>query len=213
MIQIRTISRLIAAAGLLAVTSPAAIAQERSEVEPGEAYIAAEHSDWDVRCIRSGEDAIPERCEMFQLLRDPDGNAVAVFRVNAPLNPTEGHVASAMFMTPIETFLPPGLRLRVDDGEPGAVPFAMCDASGCMARVQMDQETVDMFQAGGDATIQLFALVRDGSGDIGGAPVELTASLRGFTAAYDDMQASHEILLSFIRERQAEAAGEGESDQ
>jgi invasion protein IalB len=207
MTKLLFVSRTLAAAGLMALTVPvAALAQDAASVEPGQAYTAETHNDWDLRCIRSAEEDVPERCEMFQLLRDPEENPVAVFRVNVPFNPVENQVASALFMTPLETFLPPGLRLRIDDGEEGGVPFAMCEATGCMARIQMDQATVDAFEAGGDATVQIFALVRDDGGEIRGLPVEVTASLRGFTAAYDAMQARHETLMAFIAENQEEAA-------
>ncbi|AHM05278.1 invasion associated family protein [Roseibacterium elongatum DSM 19469] len=209
MTDFRTTSRMIVAAGLLAVALPlSANAQDAASAEPGQPYVAETFSDWDLRCIRAPEEGTPERCEMFQLMRDEDDNAVSVFRVNVPFNPGEGQVATALIMTPLETLLAPGIRLRVDDGEEGGLPFTMCDASGCMARIPMNQTNVDMFQAGGDAFIQIFALVRGEAGEIGGVPVPLTASLRGFTAAYEALQARHEELVAFIRERQAEAAAE-----
>lgn len=195
-------ARYLLAALICLVAPLAAQAQGRDDVEPGQPYIAETFTDWDLRCIRSPEDGIPERCEMFQLLRDEEDNAVVAVRFNVPFQPPEGQVAVGIFMTPIETLLAPGLRLQIDDGEVAGVPFTLCEASGCMARVAMSAEDIESFQNGGDAIIEIVALVRGSAGEIGGVPVNLTASLRGFTAAYEEMQARHAEVLAYLEEQQ-----------
>jgi invasion protein IalB len=166
--------------------------------EPGEPYVADVFTDWELRCITAAEEGQAERCEMFQLLLDEQDNPVAVFRVSVPLVDVEDQVAAAVIVTPIETLLTPGIRVRIDDSEPVGVPYTLCEEPGCLARIPLTEENVEAFKAGGDVFLDIFALVRSDLGEIGGVPVALSASLRGFTAAYDALQESH---AAFARTR------------
>lgn len=210
----RFLSSVLPALGLfgLIATAPApALAQ--SEGGPGSSYIAAAHGDWELRCIRGAEGMTAERCEMFQFLRDDEGNDVAVVRFNMPIVGTEGQAATAIFNTPLQTRLDAALRIRIDDGEFDLLPFTFCTPSGCAAESPLNEEVVDQFKAGGDATIVIFALllnqngepVRGESGEPRAVPVELVASLRGFTAAYEEMEARHADLRAALAELAAQA--------
>lgn len=210
--HILTILRPLVAVAAVAGLPLAAAAQEGETArEPGQAYIAETFTDWELRCIAAAEEGQPERCEMFQLLLDQQDNPVAVFRVNVPMSRADGQVATAVIVTPAETLLTPGIRLRVDDGEPSGVPYTLCEQSGCMARIPLAQEAVEVFQAGGDVFMQIFALVRGNLGEIGGSPVELTASLRGFTAAYEALQERHAAFAEFVEAERA--AAEAQQDE
>jgi invasion protein IalB len=88
------------------------------------------------------------------------------------------------------------------------VPFTLCEDTGCLARIPLTEENVEAFKAGGDTFLDIFALVRSDLGEIGGVPVALTASLRGFTAAYEALQESHTAFAALIAEAQAEAESE-----
>jgi invasion protein IalB len=202
-LNLSALAAALAGAALTVSTLPAS-AQE-TERTPGEAYVAEVFSDWELRCIRAAEEGQPERCEMFQLLLDDQDSPVAVFRVSVPLVGPEEQVAAAVIVTPIETLLAPGIRFRIDESEPTAIPFTLCEASGCLARVPLNQANVDAFKAGGDAFLDIFALVRSDLGEIGGVPVALTASLRGFTAAYDAMQERHVAFAELVAAAQAAA--------
>ena len=104
-----TFSKTIATLGLLVTLAlpSAALAQaeplvlpDRSEVEPGAAYVDEIFTDWQVRCIRSEADEIPDRCEMFQMLEEENGNPVAEFRIAASLAQVDGERASITVLTP-----------------------------------------------------------------------------------------------------------------
>jgi invasion protein IalB len=168
--------------------------------------VAEVFTDWELRCITAAEDGQPERCEMFQLLLDEQDNPVAVFRVSVPLVDVEEQVAAAVIVTPIETLLTPGIRVRIDDSEPVGVPFTLCEESGCLARIPLTQENIEVFKAGGDVFLDIFALARSDLGEVGGVPVALSASLRGFTAAYDALQERHVPFAELVAAAQAEAA-------
>lgn len=194
---------ILPALGLIGLAAAAPMpAAAQSEGGPGSSYIAAAHGDWELRCIRSAEEIGAERCEMFQFLRDEAGNDVAVFRINMPINVVEGQAATAVFNTPLQTRLDAALRIRIDDGEFDLLPFTFCTPSGCAAETPIAQEVVDEFRAGGEATLVIFALilnpngepVRGESGEPRAVPVELVASLSGFTAAFEDLSARQAAL-------------------
>lgn len=214
-----TFSKTFATLGLLAtlVLPSAALAQaeplvlpDRSEVEPGSAYVSDIFRDWQVRCIRSEQDAIPDRCEMFQMLEEENGNPVAEFRIAASLGRVDGERASATFLTPIDTLLNRGLQLGIDDNEPAIVPYAFCRQVGCFVQLSLTADDIAMFENGVDALVVIYALIRDQNGQMGGAPVPLQASLRGFTAAFASLEERMVEIRAFIAEQEALAAAAAE---
>ncbi|MEJ6394512.1 invasion associated locus B family protein [Gymnodinialimonas sp. 2305UL16-5] len=184
----------------------------RADVEPGEPYVDETFRDWQIRCIRSQEDDIPERCEMFQLLEEENGNPVAEFRISVAIEPSEDVVANATIVTPLDTLLSPGLQLQIDDGQPAVVPYAFCQQIGCFVQLSLSADDINAFQNGGDAPVTLVALVRGPNGQMGGAPVPTNASLRGFTAAYENLEGRIGGIREFIAEQEAAAAAEGDAE-
>ncbi len=182
---------------------------DRSEVEAGEPYVADTFRDWQVRCIRSESDDIPDRCEMFQLLEEENGNPVAEFRISVALFEQDDTVASATILTPLDTLLSPGLQLQIDDNPPATVPYAFCRPIGCFVQLALSEADIAEFQNGADTAVRLFALLRDENGQMGGAPVPTSASLRGFTAAYEALEARMVEIRDFIAAQEAEGAAEG----
>ena len=198
-------------AGLTAALPLAALAQTaeptvedglpvgQEVVEIGETYVAETHGDWEVRCIRA-EEGQPEPCQMYQLLLDSNGGAVAEFNIFDL--PDEGQVvAGATIVTPLDTLLTPGLRLRVDDGNWSEFPFAFCQPIGCFARLGLTEGNLDAFRAGGDAFVALVPLP---------APdqvVQLEASLSGFTAGFEALEARNSVAMALFEQLQA-AEGE-----
>lgn len=200
----------LALPGLALAQAEPLVLPDRSEVEPGEPYVAEIFRDWQVRCIRAAEDDTPDRCEMFQLLEEENGNPVAEFRIAAALFEQDDTIANATILTPLDTLLSPGLQLRVDDAEPAVVPYAFCRQIGCFVQLSLTAEDISMFENGADTQVVLFALIRDELGQMGGAPVPTTASLRGFTAAFASLQERMEEIRAFIA-AQEEAAGAEEA--
>ena len=169
--------------------------------EPGQTYVAETHGDWELRCIRAVEGQ-PEPCQLYQLLLDDAGGAVAEFNIFDL--PDEGQiVAGATIVTPLDTLLTPGLRLRVDDSPWAEFPFAFCQPIGCFARLGLTNENLDAFRAGGDAFVALVPLP---------APdqvVQLEASLRGFTAGFASLEERNTAAIALFE--QLRAAEEAEA--
>jgi invasion protein IalB len=153
----------------------------KDEATVGEAYLAANFELWEQRCERA--EAGTDPCQLFQLLRDGDGNAVAEFSIFAL--PAGGKaVAGATIVAPLETLLTANLTIAIDTGKAKVYPFTFCTQLGCVARVGFTAEEIAQFKAGAKATMTIVPAV---------APeekVNLDISLKGFTAGYDAVAAS-----------------------
>lgn len=196
-------------AGLTALPITAFAQDESADTLPvgetpvGETYVAETHGDWEIRCI-AAEEGEPEPCQLYQLLVDDDGGPVAEFNVFDL--PDEGEiVAGATIVTPLDTLLPPGIRLRVDDGSWSEYPFAFCQPVGCFARLGLTAANVDAMRAGGDAYVALVPLP---------APdqvIQLEASLSGFTAGFAALEERNAAAFEMFQQReQGGAVGLGE---
>jgi len=137
--------------------------------------------DWELRCLPATEEQ-PEQCQLYQLLRDQNGNDVAEFNLFAL--PAGGQAqAGANIVTPLETLLTEQLTLAVDGAQGKRYPYTFCTRVGCVARIGFTAADVNAFKAGQAARLTLVPA---------GAPdqrVQLTVSLSGFTAGFTELQA------------------------
>ncbi|WP_405405505.1 invasion associated locus B family protein [Paracoccus sp. Ld10] len=147
---------------------------------PGSYYAKSEHGDWTIRCIRADQGKDP--CEMYKLLTDEDENPVAELTM-VPLS--NGDVAAgATLVAPLETDLIDGLGFQVGTGEMRGYPFSFCAPVGCIARLGFTAQELTGMKAGSNATVQLLPFGGDPD-----SPVQLSMSLAGFTAAFDELAA------------------------
>ena len=161
---------------------PLSMGQElNSDAGPrvGDTFTAETFGDWEIRCVKVAEGKDP--CQLYQLLRDQGGNAVAEFNILA-LPADAQAAAGANLVVPLETLLTEGLTLAVDTGQARRYPFTFCAEIGCLARVGFTAEEVASFRRGNAARITIVpALAPD-------QRVELSASLTGFTAGFKRLQ-------------------------
>lgn len=144
----------------------------------GASYVGATHGDWELVCMRTEEAEDP--CQMYQLLRDADGNATAEITM-FPLPAGQEAAAGATILTPLETLLTAQLVMQVDDGPAKRYPFTFCTAIGCIARVGFTAAEVDAFRGGAQATWSLVPIAAPDQ------TVALNMSLIGFTAAFSEL--------------------------
>lgn len=142
----------------------------------GDTYVKEESGDWSLRCIVSGQEEDP--CQLYQLLRDENGNSVAeisLFRL-----PEGGQaIAGATIITPLETLLTEQLTLSVDSAQGRRYPYTFCTQVGCYSRIGLTASDVAAFKRGAKATVRI---VPAGNPQ---AEVKLNVSLKGFTAGFD----------------------------
>jgi invasion protein IalB len=180
---LKTFSQTAALALLFAL--PQALGAQEAAPEgtapqvPGEPYVVAQHQDWEVVCSLVAAEG-PELCEMYQLLLDPQQQPVSEISIVA--FPEGNEIAGGVTITtPLETFLPPGLAFRIGaEGQNRVEQFRVCTVVGCVVRMGLTQAEVDAMKRGASAFITLLPFVAPDQ------PVELTISLRGFTAAFDE---------------------------
>ena len=151
------------------------IAFNEMEPKPGQQYLQEVFNDWALRCLKveDGEDP----CQMYQLLSDADGNAIAEIAI-VSLSSSGEAIAGATIVAPLETSLNEQITLRVDGGQARRFPFDFCNAGGCVTRVGLTEADMALFQRGATATLSMVPAA---------APdqiVTVTMSLSGFTAAY-----------------------------
>ena len=141
----------------------------------GQLYNLEVISDWTVRCLRAAEGDDP--CEIYQLLRDPNGVPVAEMSVFAI--PDGGRaVAGANIVTPLETLLTEGVTINVDGGAARQYPFSWCSVEGCHARIGLTAEDLDAFRQGTAARMRIVPIVAPNQN------VVIEIPLAGFTAAF-----------------------------
>lgn len=158
--------------------TPAVAPAQDPDTQP---TLAATYRDWQIVCPPVAANA-QGGCEMYQLLNDATGSPIAEISIAAlPLGAE--FLAGATVTTPLETFLPSGLGFRIGTAETMRVEgFRVCTVVGCVVRMGLTAEEIDQLKAGSTATLMIAPFIAIDQ------PVEITVSLAGFTAAYDDLQ-------------------------
>jgi invasion protein IalB len=142
----------------------------------GERYSKERIGDWDLACIRTQAENDP--CSLLQIMRDDSGNPVAEMSLFRIENGGQA-AAGATVLVPLETLLPAQLTIAVDDAPGKRYTYTYCSPVGCAAQIGLTNEDIEAFKKGNSATVSLVPAP---------APdqrVELTLSLKGFTAGYD----------------------------
>lgn len=160
----------------------------------GTTYLRDKFGAWDMRCVRTeaGTQTAKDPCQLYQLLEDEQGNAVAemsVFGLAADLRQGDA-VAGATIITPLETLLTQQVTLAVDGTGAKRYPFTWCSTVGCYARVGFTEAEVGRFRAGANAQITIVPVT---------APdqrVVLTVSLSGFTAGYKAVNDANDAVAA-----------------
>lgn len=149
--------------------------------EGGRTYVAEEHGDWQLRCIRTDEG--PDPCQLYQLLFD--GNGTSVAEINVFTVPEGGQAeAGANIVTPLETLLTQQLTIAVDGGPGKRYPFSFCTQIGCIARIGLTGDDLASFRRGTQAAMRIVPAAAPDQNVI------LTLSLSGFTAGFAALQES-----------------------
>ena len=152
------------------------IAPEPQEPQVGQQYLSEVYGDWALRCLKVEEGKDP--CQMYQLLNDADGNAVAEIAI--VVLPDAGQAAAgATIVAPLETLLTEQITLRVDGGQARRFPFDFCNVGGCVTRLGLTEQDVALFRRGAEATLTMVPAAAPDQNVI------VKMSLSGFTAAFN----------------------------
>lgn len=144
----------------------------------GKIYVKANFDSWEERCVKTADGKDP--CQIYQLLKDANGASVAEIGI-FPLPAGEKAVTGATIITPLETLLTQHVVVQVDTGEPRVYPFSWCDPSGCVARAGFTAEDLAAMKKGKEMVITIVPMAAPNQ------KVNLSVSLKGFTAGYDSI--------------------------
>jgi len=144
----------------------------------GKIYVKAAFDAWEQRCVKTADGKDP--CQIYQLLKDANGASVAEIGI-FPLPAGDKAVTGATIITPLETLLTQHVVVRIDAGEPRVYPFSWCDQSGCIARAGFTAEDVAAMKKGNEMVVTIVPMAAPDQ------KVNLTVSLKGFTAGYDSI--------------------------
>ena len=162
---------------------PEVVAEEKAEVPtptvnedaPPEQVVAV-HGDWQIRCrVESGG------CFMYQLAVDAREVPIAEMSI-VPLEADDGRLAGFTIVTPLRTLLTEGVTLQIDNGRLQKYQFGWCTEAGCAARFAVREDGLYQFKRGNKTRLTVLSVEKPD------APVILDVSLKGFTAAFADLQ-------------------------
>jgi len=146
------------------------------ETQEEPTYIKETIGDWQMRCFRSEGEEDP--CQMFQLLKEQQGNPIAEFAIFR-IKDGGPAVAGATVTVPLFTLLTAELKIGVDGGKAKSYPFRFCSQTGCTAQIGLTQADVDAFKRGAKAIVTITPAQAPDQ------KVAIDASLSGFTKAFD----------------------------
>lgn len=161
--------------------APAAAPLTKETAQLGQIYVASKSDPWETRCTKTEEAKDP--CQLFQLLLDDKGGAVAEVNLFGVL-PGGKAAAGAAVVVPLETLLASGVVIQIEDKDPKVYPFAFCNSYGCVSRIGFTAEELDQLKAGKSATITIVPAAAPEN------KVVLTMSLAGFTAGFEEVAAT-----------------------
>lgn len=148
-----------------------------SALAQGAGIDGKEFQAWRARCqTQEGQ----EFCEIYQNVLNEENQQPVLQVIVAYPPPAEG-AAVAAFIMPLGVLLPPGVAVKIDEGEPLRFPVQRCQQVGCVAQLPLDKNQLANWRAGATGS---FLLHR---GD--GQTVSIPFSLSGFTAASDALKA------------------------
>ena len=167
------------------------------EPKVGDTYTAARFDLWEQRCVKTPNNADP--CQLYQLLKDASGNAVAEASL-FPLPAGGEAAAGATFVTPLETLLTAQLGLTIDAAQPKRYPFSFCSEIGCVSRVGFTTAEVEAMKKGNQAVVTIVPVVAPDQ------TVSIEVSLKGFTDGFAAVVKANEAAQASAQAQQAPAS-------
>jgi len=179
--RILTMAAIVALAGFSAQAQDAATADAEFPVggvnneEPRE-VVKETFDDWEIRCNSANN-----KCFMYQLMLDSEGTPVAELSlIKLPMGSEA--VAGATIVTPLGTMLTRGLVFGIDENEATQYPFSWCTRPGCFTRFGITDLTISELQKGTDVNVAVFSIAAPEK------PIQISASLKGFSAAFEALE-------------------------
>jgi invasion protein IalB len=216
---------LVLAVGAGFATGPAMAAEKDKKAAPAAPAAAAkpaaktETAKADPKAGAEEQSAWVKLCEKAPNITDPkqelnvclthherlDGASGRVL-VSAAIREVDGQTQKAlMVMVPLGMALPPGVQVKIDEGEPIKLQFTLCHAAGCTAEAEATPAVIEQMKKGKQVVVAAINL----AGKAIGFPVPLTGfdkALAGKPVDNEKYKEARKRLMLAIRDRQIELA-------
>jgi invasion protein IalB len=133
--------------------------------------------DWFVRCFPVQS---PSPCDIFEELDDQRTRQRVLSLSVAYVPSLDRH--ALQITVPLEISIPRGITIQTDSYSSPVLRYRRCDRNGCYVEMAVDNGMIDALNKSGPAA--KINIVADN-----GKAYALNFSLKGFTAAHDDMVA------------------------
>ena len=147
--------------------------------------LIATHGAWAVQCQEEppaagaeGDGTGQRACGMFQTAKS-ERKGVGLTLVVVKGEQDGKPVTMLRVMAPIGVYLPTGVALEIDGDAVGRVPFTRCMPQICIAFAEASPPTLERMKKGGIANFIIY--------EAPGAGMAMELSLKGFTAALDEL--------------------------
>lgn len=144
-------------------------------------YLAAKFDDWEQRCVKREDGSDP--CQLYQLLKDAQGNPISEISFFTLPDGSPAAIG-ATIMAPLETLLTANMRIAIDKASGKLYPFSFCTVNGCVAKVGFTADELATMKNGSAAYITIVPAAAPDK------TVQISLSLKGFTAGYEAIKAA-----------------------
>jgi len=132
--------------------------------------------DWAVGCSTTAKGA--ESCGMVQQHTKKDSKEVVMkILISRPENTTD---ATCIITLPKGVALIPGVQIKIDEGTAKVRPYKVCTDAGCVIAFKLPPENIKRMKAGTTMAVTFVQFP--------GTAVNVNASLKGFTEAFNSLQ-------------------------
>lgn len=160
---------------LSGLTAPAAAQQAAPADEEVQTF-----QSWDLRCgTPPGTGGRVCQMEQDVFRQGSTDQQIAKVAVGFPPGSQE---PGMLILTPLATWLPPGVGFQLDSGQEQRVPVQHCSQQGCVTEILIEAPLLKALRAGTQINLTVHDRARE--------PIKGAVSLLGFTAAYDAMIAA-----------------------
>lgn len=139
--------------------------------------------DWTLHCAEENDAAgkAVRQCEIAQAVAvEYQGRAVEILRLAVSRSGEGGKTAFTLVtLTPLEVHLPSQFGLFAGDAKLALAPYRNCNPHGCFVLIPLSRQDIKRLKKARQGA----ALFRD----LGGRPIKLSFSLKGFTKAFDSL--------------------------
>jgi invasion protein IalB len=146
--------------------------------------VTATFDAWTIQCETppktAATDPEPKKtCGMVQTVHDEKRQAIFLTIILRKDSKGDKTLTMMQVIAPIGVYLPLGVALEVDGDAVGRVPFTRCAPQLCIAVAETSAPTLEKLKKGTTANFIIY--------EAPGLSLPLGFSLKGFTAAYDDL--------------------------